>query len=126
MSWLRQWWEMRGIDAPPPSSPPTAWPVDPALPSSWWGRTLRRWREVRGYRLRLEFEDACRRAATWPTASVIELGRELVDVTRDFAATHGNPLELLQDDRARLARHYRRAARVAFHSAPPRATYCRS
>ncbi|MBF0324221.1 MAG: hypothetical protein HQL42_04040 [Alphaproteobacteria bacterium] len=122
MSWVREWWNMRGCgeDAPMPSRPavPSA---DPAQPRGLFAVLRRRWRLARGHRLRLEFDDACRRVATWPAPAVAEMEAALTGLAREFARTRGHPLEMIQEDRIRLARHYQRAGRSLFHSAPPQA-----
>lgn len=122
MSWVREWWNMRGCDEAPIERPrPSSVPPDPAQPQGLFARIARRWRLARGHRLRLEFEDACRRVATWPAPAVGVMETVLTDLARDFARTRGHPLEVLQEDRLRLARHYQRAGRKVFHSAPPQA-----
>lgn len=124
MSWVRDWWNMRGCyDRPTPKRRASAVipPADAALPGNLFGRVWRRWRAARGHRLRLEFEDACRRVETWPAPAVAEMETTLAELAREFAQTRGHPLEIVQEDRARLARHYQRAGRELFHSAPPRA-----
>lgn len=103
-----------------PSRP--AVPVaDPAQPYGLFAVLRRRWRLARGHRLRLEFEDACRRVSTWPTAAMTEMEDTLTSLAREFAQTRGHPLEIVQEDRVQLARHYQRAGRNLFHSAPPQA-----
>jgi len=122
MSWVREWWNMRGCGEAASEQPrPAIPPADPAQPRGLFAVLWRRWRLARGQRLRLEFEDACRRVDAWPAPAVAEMEATLTGLAREFAHTRGHPLELLQEDRARLARYYQSAGRNLFHSAPPKA-----
>lgn len=121
-SGFRHWWNMRGCyERPPRVLQPEPPPSDPALPSGFFGRMGRAWQEARGNRLRAEYEDTCRRVAIMPDLDVLAVRQTLGDLAREFAQTRGHPLEILQEDRGRLARHYERIGKRLYYLDMPRA-----